>query len=226
MIQNEYRQENEKSSFISDFGITKGYKSSVDVNKENTITHLFSKFTSNLNLENFLESDLEINIQKVSNDTYLKIFDANIPESNIKPKNNNQLESNIKIRLDHEDYNFTSGMRLYEKLSNSNNDRFQYVFPYYDFSKEIKTNIDGNFNFYSSGSNTLQNTNNLKTTVTNSLSYNSIDFFSNLGFKNDFGIHLKNFNATAKNDEVYKSNLQSQLMTIYEIESSFPLLKI
>ena len=40
-----------KISFISDFGITKGYKSSVDVNKENTITHLFSKFTSNLNLK-------------------------------------------------------------------------------------------------------------------------------------------------------------------------------
>ena len=33
-----------------------------------------------------------------------------IYQSNIKPKNNNQLESNIKIRLD-EDYNFTSGIR-------------------------------------------------------------------------------------------------------------------
>ena len=52
MFQNEYRQENEKSSFIADFSYTKGYQSSVvgDGNR-NSISHLFSKFDLNLDLK-------------------------------------------------------------------------------------------------------------------------------------------------------------------------------
>ena len=225
MLQNEYRQENENSSFIADAGITKGYKSTLEGSKKNTITHLFAKFTSDLNLENFLKSDLEINLQKTSNDTYLRLFDANIPETEIKPKNNSILVSDIKINLDHENYNFSSGSILYDTLSGTNNDRYQHVFPYYNFDKSIDTELSGNLQFSSSGSNTLQNTNNLITKVTNNLSYNSQDYFSNLGFKNYFGIHFKNFNATAKNDTVYKSNLQSELMSIFEASSELPLIK-
>ena len=40
---------------------------------------------------------------------------------------------------------------FYENLSGSNSDRFQYVFPYYDFSKNIETDLNGSFNFSSSG---------------------------------------------------------------------------
>ena len=225
MFQNEYRQENKNSSFISDFGVTKGYKSTLEGSKKNTITHLFAKFTSDLNLENFLKSDLEINLQKTSNDTYLRLFDANIPETEIKPKNNNVLTSKIKFDLDHENYNFSTGSILYETLSGTNSDRYQYVFPYYNFDRSIENNLGGNISFSSSGSNTLQNTNNLITKISNSIGFTSKDYFSNLGFKNNFGLHLKNFNATAKNDAVYKSNLQSELMTIFELSSSLPLVK-
>ena len=48
----------------------------------------------------------------------------------------------------------------------------------------------------------------------------------NLGFRNKFWIIFKNFNATAKNDSTYKNSLQSELMTIFTLGSSFPLIKI
>ena len=226
MLQNEYRQENENSSFIADVGITKGYQSTIVGSDKNTITHLFSKYSSNLNFQDYIKSDLEINIQKTSNDTYLTLFDANIPKSEIKPSSKGTLTSGIKLNLDHEDFNFSSGMTIYESLSGKNSDRYQYVFPYYNFDRSIQTNLKGNLNFSSGGSNTLQNTNNLKSKISNTLSYQSEDYFSNLGFKNNYGINLKNFNATAKNDDIYKSSLQSEIAAIFEFGSTIPMIKI
>ena len=43
-------------------------------------------------------------MEKTSNDTYLSLFDANIPETLIKPKSKNLLESEIKLNLDHENF--------------------------------------------------------------------------------------------------------------------------
>ncbi len=225
MLQNEYRQQNKNSSFIADLGVTKGYKSSIEGSNKNTMSHLFAKFASDLKIENYLKSDFEIYLEKTSNDTYLSLFDANIPKTQIKPNNKNILQSGLKLNLDHENYNLASGITIYETLSGTNSDKFQYVFPYYDYQLSLDTELDGNLNFSSNGSNTLQNTNNLKTKVSNNLTYSSRDFYSNLGFKNNFNLHFKNFNAIARNDDIYKSNLQSELMSIFEFGSSFPLIK-
>ena len=63
MFQNEYRQQNKNSFFITDFNITNGYKSK-SLNKKNTLIHLFTKYDSNLDLENFIESTLNISFKK------------------------------------------------------------------------------------------------------------------------------------------------------------------
>ncbi len=225
MFQNEFRQENKNSSFIADLGLTRGYKSSTEGSNKNSMTHIFSKFKSDLKFKDFSKSDLEIFIEKTSNDTYLSLFDANIPLTDIKPKNKNLLQSGLKVTLDHEDYNFSSGMTLYETLSGTNSDRFQYIFPYYNFDTVLDTDLNGSFYFSSDGSNDLKNTNNLISKMTNNLNYDSEDYFSDQGLRNRFGVSFKNFNSTAKNDSIYKSNLQSDLMTIFEVESSFPLIK-
>ena len=61
------------SSLITDFSLTKGYKSSSD-NKKKNINHLFLNYKKDLNLNNFLDSKLNLKIEKVNNDTYLKVF--------------------------------------------------------------------------------------------------------------------------------------------------------
>ena len=60
MFQNEYRQVNKNSSFIADFGITKGYQSSLFGSKRNSIGHFFGKFNMDLNFENYITSKLNI----------------------------------------------------------------------------------------------------------------------------------------------------------------------
>ena len=134
MFQNEYRQQNKDSSLIADFSLTRGYKSSSS-NTKNSISHLFAEFNSKLNFQSFLKSDLYLSLQKVSNDTYLKVFDSNLLENNLKPSDPNNLTSELKLTLDHENYNLVTGIQAFENLGLSNNDRFQYILPYYDFTK-------------------------------------------------------------------------------------------
>ena len=67
----------EYSALIADFAFVDGYKSSTS-NKKNSISHLFAKYKLNLNLDNYIKSDLNLNFAKVTNDTYLKVFDGNL----------------------------------------------------------------------------------------------------------------------------------------------------
>ena len=224
MLQNEYREKRKNSTLLADFAFTKGYKSSLS-NEEKSISHLFAKYKSNLNLDNFISSKLNINLEKVTNDTYLKVFDGNLSEMVIRPNKNN-LTSSIDLSLEHDDFNFSTGLTSYETLSGKNSDRYQYVLPYFNFSKNLFENQDlFNISFNSSGSNNLKNTNNLRSRIVNDINIESNDYIFDSGLKNKFGTYLKNLNTTGKNDDLYKSSPQVELMGIFEMSSSLPLIK-
>ena len=227
MFQNEYRQKNKNSSFIADLGLTKGYSSSDQDNKKNSVGHFFSKFDFDLNLDSFLKSNLEISLEKTSMDTYLKIFDANLAslDPEIKPESQDSLTSYLKLDLENESFTMDMGMTSYETLSGSRSDRYQYILPYYNFYKKLPNSKYGTFSFSSKGNNNLKDTNNLKTSINNDFDFKTFDYISNFGIKSNLGIHFKNVNTSAKNDTVYKSSLQSELMSIVNFASSLPLIK-
>ncbi len=225
MLQNEYRQKNKNSSLILDFAYIDGYKSSLD-NKKNSISHLFANYEADLNWENFTNSNFFLSLKKVSNDTYLKIFEGSIFKSEIIPKNYDLLTSEAKLTLDNENYNFTAGFQSFENLSLLSSDRYQFILPYYNFDTQIFDSHENGFiNFTSTGSNDLNNTNNLKSKIINDINYKSLDLISNNGLKNNYNIYLKNLNTIGKNDSTYKSSPQMELMSIFEFNSSFPLIK-
>jgi hypothetical protein len=70
------------------------------------IGHFFSKFDFDLDLTSFIKSKLEISIEKISLDTYLKIFDANLTDidPSIKPENQDKLVSNLIVELDSDEF--------------------------------------------------------------------------------------------------------------------------
>ncbi len=226
MIQNEYRQQNKKSFFITDFNITDGYKSK-SAQKENTLIHFFSKYESDLDFENFIESSLNISYQKVNNDTYLKIFDTNIVETELKPENFDTLTSDIELDLEHEKFNLTTGFTAYEDLSKPNSDRYQFILPYYNFSKNIFDNNNfGSFDFVSLGDNILKDTNSLRSRMINNLNIQSFNFISDKGFKNNLNYYLKNTITAGKNNVEYDSSPEVKFSNIIEMQSSFPLIKV
>ena len=184
MWQNEYRQQNKNSSFVSDFALTKNY-TNADDNKKNSIGHFFSKFKLNLDLDKFNTSELNINIQKVTKDTYLKVFDDVLLESPVKPSDKNIMSSSVSLSLDHEKFNLLR-FKLYENLQTSkNSDRYQYVFPYYNLSFSSISNSYGSINVNSSADNNLSNTNELKSKL-----QNNINFYSNDVILDNFGIKI------------------------------------
>ena len=230
MFQNEYRQENKNSSFIADFSYIKGYQSKVSgstYSNRNSISHLFSKYDLDLGFKNYTTSKVKFFLEKVNNDTYLKLFENVLTvdkkkfENDLKDKNN--LTSGLELTLDKDKYSFTAGITNYENLQKRNNDRYQQVLPYYDYSTSLFSNKNGKLNFKTSGRNVLQNTNNLRSTVTNTMEYKTTDNFTKNGFVNNFGIYFKNLNASGKNDIKYKSSIQSEILNIYEINSRLPL---
>ena len=222
VLQSEYKQKTEKSYTIADFSITKGHDS--DINDQNdTRTHFFTHSKINLDLDEFINSSLVIDYQKVSNDNYLKLFDL---ESPLLLKNIGSLESSLVLDFEHDNYDFTTSFVMYETLNGYNSDRYQYVLPSYNFSKNFNfEDIEGSFNFNSYGNNTLSSTNITTSVVNNDLNYQSVNTFFDNGLKNNFEISLKNINALGKNSPIYKTSPQSELISAYMFTTSLPLIK-
>jgi len=225
MFQNEYREINENSNFYTSFNFVNNYKSSLDKNT-NSIFSIFSKYDLNLNLENFITSDLFIKVEKVTNDTFFKIFDPMMLGETKRPDDLNNLNNEIKLSLKHEDFNLDTGLKSYENLQAKSSDRYEYVFPYYNFNKPLSDDfLNGIVNLSSYGENILNNTNVVKSTVTNDINYESIEFISSNGLKSNYGVNIKNLNSVGKNHSQYKSSPQIELMGLIYFDTNYPLSK-
>ena len=226
MLTTEYRVQNKNSKILADVGYVDSYKSTA-TNKKNSLSHLFLDIDRDLNLENYNSSDLKLSLKKVSKDTYLKVFDQHITKSTLRPDNFDNLNSSLKVFLNHEDFNFESGIQSYENLqTKKKSDRYQYNLPYYNFDKSISQNfLEGNINFSSEGNNYLSDTNKLETNITNNFTYNSLDYISNLGIKNNYSFSLKNLNSIGKKTSQYKASPQVELAGLFNIDFSMPFVK-
>ena len=227
LIQNEFRKVGKNYDLTTNFGHSRDYEST-SLNKKQNTTYLFTNLDVDLNLENFNSSKMNFNFEKVTNDTFLKIFNSNLIENttSLRPKNSDNLFSEIKLMFEKDSYNLTTGIQSFENLQLKNSDRYQFILPYYDFNQNLFTNFEkGSMTFNSSGSNDLKETNKLKSRIINNFSFSSIDYISNYGIKNNFNINLKNLNSIGKNINEYKSSPQIELSSIFEFQSSLPLKK-
>ncbi len=225
MIQNEFRQINKNSKIYANFGFVNNYKSSIDSNK-NSIFNLFANYEIDLDLEKFSSSDLFFSIEKITSDTFLKIFDTHIQDNILKPLDYDNLKSELKIYLNNDSYSFSTGITSYENLQKSNNDRYEYIFPYYSFNKSIANNFyNGTLNFSSSGDNIINNTNQIKSKITNDFSYLSKEYITFDGIKSSIELNFKNLNSVGKNNSEYKSSPQIEITSEVNLYNSYPLLK-
>jgi LPS-assembly protein len=229
ILQSEYRKKGKNSSLIADLAFLRDYKSSTG-NKTKNVNHLFMNYSNDLKIPNYLESKFEAQIQRVTNDTYLKVFQHNLFDTPVMPASQSTMNSNIKLYLDQENQNLTTGIEIYENLGIKHSDRYQYTLPYYDFSKNLTSlisdnSINGSLNFYSTGTNKLLNTNNIRSTVVNDFNYSSNDYISKLGFKNNFDLYFKNLNVIGKNDSTYTSSPQIDGKSTFKIDTSLPLIR-
>ena len=218
LAQTEYRQAGKNSFHEMDFSILAD-------NDTSNRSHFFSKTTKKFDKSDglFEESDISIDIQQVSNDSYLKSYKLRSPLI----KNNNLLTSSVEFNGFSDDLLFNTEVTVFENLTKENNDRYEYILPSFNLSKQFSNNenLNGNLSFNSSGSIKNYDTNVQEKLNINDLVYNSNTSYFKNGIENDFNFILKNVNSESDNSKNYKNSLSSNINGLAVINSSLPLIK-
>ena len=216
MLQTEYRQVEKDSKFLLDFSFLKDAATSMK-------SHFFAKANKKINFLNFEESELFLGLQQSSHNAYLKAYDIKSPIIT----NTNILESTLKIAAYSEDTTFDTNLSIYEDLSKSGSDKFEYVYPSYNLNKlySLDDKTNSNFTINSTGHIKNYNSNIYEKILINDFLINSIDNFSELGFKNDYNILFKNVNSEGEKSSKYKDGIDNTLGVLVELNSTYPLIK-
>ena len=118
-----FKMNSEKSQYssLADFSLMTGYKSS-STQKRKRLNNLFVNFDKDLNSPNFLNSDMKLKVQRVNNDTYLKVFQHNLFPSPVLPNNKDSMQTSVNYNFDQEKYNLSTGFTIYEDLGKKTSD--------------------------------------------------------------------------------------------------------
>ena len=213
IFQSEYREAFKNSNLIADFSINR---------KDNTSSHFFTelegKFEDNTNYK--------IQIQNVTNDSYLKVH--NIKEYTSLIDSESTLSSYISLEKDiGNNTKLDTSIKLYEDLSKEDNDKYQYIFPDFNFSKNINLDesYNGNFQFLSTGFQKVYETNKYEVLINNDFNFNSFDYISQEGLVSDYSLLLKNFNSYSENSTVYEKKNDHEIFGTLLLKSELPLKK-
>ena len=217
LLQTEYREANKNSNHFSDFSF-------YNEKDKNSKSHFFYKYDKSMNLSYFQNSNLVLNIEKTSNDTYLKASKLKSPII----EDYDILENSIGLSLNSENMSIDTDFIVYEDLGQKNNsDKYEFVLPRLSLNKDIKnnTNLDGNFSFKSNNIARNYKTNIFEKTNINDLIFNSNPKITNNGFYNNYDFILKNVNSDTQNSKDFKKGENFYFSGLFQYNSSLPLIK-
>ena len=209
LLQSEFRQKNNKSDHIADF-------SQFISNDKGSKGHLFYNFKKNYESKNFDDIELALKLEQVSDDTYLKAYKIESPIIN----NTTNIVNSINLNLYDESQTINTNLNIYEDLSKTNNDRYEYV-PNFNFSKII----NNNYYFKSKGYYKNYNTNITEKVLINDFEFNSNLKYFNNGIINSKKFLIKNVNSEARNSEKFKNKNTSNLVPTFQTNYIYPLQK-
>lgn len=198
----EYRQDFKDSFLIVDGGYTSGYKKSTVKKSEGTRTHLFLNYTKRFLKNENSNSNLEINLQQASNDTYFKVHDISTSLAN---KNLNILENTINYDYRNNDLYLDVNISAYDDLNIEDNSKYEYLLPYISLEKDLLTHEK--YGFFDLGSKLrVRNYEGNKQTeqLVNDINWKSNKIIDDLGFESQLIGKAKVVNYNAKNTENYK----------------------
>ncbi len=214
IFQNEFRQIYKNSKLILD--------SSVKLGKNGTSSHIFLKQNGKINEK----ANYNVNIQNVTNDNYLKIH--SLAQSSPLISDTSLLKSNIDLSfILNNDANLETSFMVYEDLTKTSNDRYQYIFPDFNYLKQvdIPLNYNGTFDFNSYGFYKNYNTNIKETFINNDFLFKSFDKVNGNGLLTNYEIILKNTNIYSENSLNYKEDLDYNVYSNFKFDTSLPLKK-
>jgi len=217
LLQAEYREANLDSKHTIDFSAFNGLK-------ESNKGHLFLNSYKRLNLSYFDESELDITLEQVTNDTYLKAYKIQSPIIN----DDSLLESSMKVTALKESLSLDLELKVFEDLTKKKSDRYEYMLPNYTLIKEFDevNNFDGIFSLNSSGHMKNYDTNVSEKVLINDFYFKSHSKFKDNGIKSNYTFLVKNTNTDGDNSLRYEKNPNHDLATLVEYNSTYPLKRV
>ena len=204
----EYHQAFKNSNLKADFGYTEGYKNISSTKNPGDKSHFFTNFTKNFDEIFNGQSTLNLNIQEVSDNKYLKLYQI---DSNLVDYNVNELENSIYYTYLNDDLLFTFDSIIFEDLQDTYNDKYEYILPEITFNKNLVSNDKfGLVDLQTSYKVHSYDTNKLTNFLINDFSWESNKFFTKLGTTNQILASFKNLNYETKNIENYKKDTTSE----------------
>jgi LPS-assembly protein len=221
LLQSEFRKITKNSDHIADFSINKTDSDQ----KKGRKTHFFSNSNFGLDIDYFDESNFFLKIEKVSNDNYMQLYSLESTSPIIK--DTSVLENIIEFSGSNDDFDLNLSLESYETMNKPNSDRFEFVYPNYSLQKSVffENDFFNNLDFTSSGNQKKFSTNIYEATQVNNFLISSNNLINKHGFNNNFKTILKNVNTDGKNSSKLKDKTQSEILTLFSYDSSFPLIK-
>ena len=220
----EYHQAFKNINFLTDFGYTQGYKKTDSKKIKGDKSHFFSKIVKNFKDKNNNENNLEINIQDVSNDKYLKLYKI---ESNLVNYDTEALENSIRFSQERENLFFGINASVYETLKSDYEDKYEYILPELTLDKNLfyKENI-GSLDLLSNYKVHNYDTNKFSNFLVNDFNFESNDKVFKNSLNNTILANLKNINYESKNIDIYKEDPTSEIFGSIGLLSEMSLIKL
>ncbi len=219
ILQNEYRRVEKNYKHIMDFGI---FTSALSNEEKSSKSHLFSNTKIDLRDRFFEESDLVVNLEQVTNDTYLKKYKINSPLI----KNETLMHTFVDYNGYNDDSMLNFSFEVYEDLTKNTHDRYEFIYPNISYSKDLENfNLEGALNLTTSIYQKQHNTNQYEQSLINDLTYSSPSFFTVNGIVKDYKFSIKNPNIRNKTGSKNANNSKSQLLSSLMYNLSYPLKK-
>ena len=198
----EYRQDFSSSFLIVDTGYTQGYKTKNKKKTGGARAHFFSNFNMNIIDGQDNKSSLELNFEKVSNDTYFRVYDVG---SALVNSEKTVLENDVDFIYQNKDFYFGFSPSVYEDTTKLGNLRHEYLLPLF-----AEKNIMSNEKYGSLDLKTdlrLRNyeTNKQTNFFINNFNWKSNKWLNSLGVENHFEGLINNVNYNAKKTTEYKN---------------------
>ena len=137
------------------------------------------------------------------------------------------MESSVEFSAVKDDFYFDISGEIYEKMNVHNSDKYEFIYPNYSLSKlyNLENKFFDNYEIISSGNQKTFSTNIYEMSQVNDVLIKSNRFILKDGLESEFKTLIKNVNTKGRNSEKYKEQTQSEILSNFLYDVSFPLRK-
>ena len=156
--------------------------------------------------------NLDIHLETVSNDTYLKKKKI---VSNIL-NDTSSLHSYVNYNYFDSNSSFEISFDIFENLSKEKSNRYEYIFPDFNYEKNLNSNnLNGDLIYNFRGFNKNYNSNSDETLVVNDFKYFSFPKINSVmeGLQTSYKILLRNINSNSDNSSNFKNGDDQKLLS-------------